>query len=94
MDEATLEFVAGTLIYGGLSFFLTQYLFRYPARNFVIAKICFAFFFLSGLLGPMRSVQESGGPYLHDIEQFFLAIGAVCGYWYGWKRRHIRSELK
>jgi len=89
MDAATLEFIASVLVYGCLSFLLTRHLCRYPARNFLTAKICFAFFFLSGLLGPIRSIQESGGPYLHDIEQISLAIGAVCGYWRGWKRRPL-----
>ena len=87
--EGIQQFIIAVIVYGGLSFLLTLLLFRYPARNFLAAKICFALFFLGGVLEPIRSIQESGEVHLHDIERFFFTIGAVLGYWCGWKRRPL-----
>ena len=89
MMEVIQQLITAVLVYGGLSFLPTLFLFRYPARNFLVAKICFSFFFLIGLLGPIRAIQESGEVHLQDIERFFFTIGAVLGYWYGWKRRPL-----
>jgi len=84
--EEIIGVLIGYLLLGCFSFFLTKFLFRFPARNFLAAKICFGFWFLGGLVSIVRSIQEHGGLYADNIDKLFLAIGAACGYWYGWKK--------
>lgn len=93
MDEATqyvVGSVLGNLLCGVAIFFLTKFLFRYPARNFLVAKICFGLFFLGGALKIAQFFQKDGGVYYSDLEVLMLAIafvlGSAAGYWRGYKK--------
>ena len=87
MSSAVTDAVISVVVNGGIAFLLTKFLFRYPARNFLAAKICFGFLFLAVFPSLIGKMLEGKGIYFHDLEAVFIAVGAALGYWYGWKKR-------